>query len=64
MNNNELVGLHGKAPQELQDDLQALSHTFSIPNLAYVDISRQERLTQMMARWPLLAELAINAKGN
>lgn len=39
------------------DDLQALSR-FSLPKLSYVDISRQERLTQMMTRWPLLAELA------
>ncbi|HAT3109439.1 TPA: hypothetical protein I8435_002172, partial [Serratia marcescens] len=40
------------------DDLQALSQAFSLPKLSYVDISRQERLTQMMTRWPLLAELA------
>ncbi|EON3346732.1 cellulose biosynthesis protein BcsR [Yersinia enterocolitica] len=36
----------------------ALSQAFSLPTLSYVDIVRQERLTQMMARWPLLAELA------
>lgn len=58
MNNDELMGLHAKAPLEIEDDLQALSHTFSLPKLNYIDISRQERLTQMMKRWPLLAELA------
>lgn len=36
----------------------ALSQAFSLPTLSYIDIVRQERLTQMMARWPLLAELA------
>lgn len=43
---------------EKPDDLAALSQTFSLPDLHYVDISRQERLVQMFARWPLLAELA------
>ncbi|MBO2007020.1 hypothetical protein J4732_14300 [Serratia marcescens] len=46
------------AAPESRDDLQALSRAFSLPKLSYVDISRQERLTQMMTRWPLLAELA------
>ncbi|AKG69258.1 cellulose biosynthesis protein BcsR [Serratia fonticola] len=58
MNNDALRGLREKAPVELQDDLQALSRAFSLPKLNYIDISRQERLTQMMVRWPLLAELA------
>ncbi|WP_260515859.1 cellulose biosynthesis protein BcsR [Serratia fonticola] len=58
MNNDALRGLRDKAPVELQDDLQALSRAFSLPKLNYIDISRQERLTQMMVRWPLLAELA------
>ncbi|MEX2953260.1 cellulose biosynthesis protein BcsR [Serratia fonticola] len=58
MNNDALRGLREKAPVEPQDDLQALSRAFSLPKLNYIDISRQERLTQMMVRWPLLAELA------
>ncbi|CAM3853375.1 cellulose biosynthesis protein BcsR [Serratia silvae] len=58
MNNDALRGLREKAPVELQDDLQALSRAFSLPKLNYIDISRQERLAQMMIRWPLLAELA------
>ncbi|HDL8322939.1 TPA: hypothetical protein PXQ90_002739 [Yersinia enterocolitica] len=49
---------HEKTSLEAQDDLLALSQAFSLPTLCYVDIVRQERLTQMMARWPLLAELA------
>ncbi|WP_411754775.1 cellulose biosynthesis protein BcsR [Serratia sp. (in: enterobacteria)] len=58
MNNDALKELREQAPVELQDDLQALSHAFSLPKLSYIDISRQERLAQMMVRWPLLAELA------
>lgn len=58
MNNDELMGFHAQTPLEIEDDLQALSHAFSLPKLNYIDISRQERLTQMMERWPLLAELA------
>lgn len=58
MNNDELPRFHAKASVEIEDDLQALSRAFSLPKLSYVDISRQERLTKMMVRWPLLAELA------
>ncbi|QUY46895.1 YhjR family protein [Serratia plymuthica] len=56
--NNQLTRFHGVVSPETQDDLLALSQAFSLPTLSYVDISRQERLTQMMTRWPLLAELA------
>ncbi|CAI1725613.1 cellulose biosynthesis protein BcsR [Serratia sp. TSA_198.1] len=56
--NNQLTRFQTVAPSETQDDLLALSEAFSLPTLSYVDISRQERLTQMMTRWPLLAELA------
>lgn len=59
--NNAPSHFRAAAPEESQDDLQALSQAFLLPKLSYVDISRQERLTQMMARWPLLAELAQNA---
>ncbi|MEE4483398.1 cellulose biosynthesis protein BcsR [Serratia ficaria] len=56
--NNSLTHFHAVAPPETQDDLVALGQAFSLPKLSYVDISRQERLSQMMTRWPLLAELA------
>ncbi|HGM6322771.1 TPA: cellulose biosynthesis protein BcsR [Serratia marcescens] len=59
--NNAPSHFRAAAQEESQDDLQALSQAFSLPKLSYVDISRQERLTQMMTRWPLLAELAQNA---
>ncbi|XYQ55005.1 cellulose biosynthesis protein BcsR [Pectobacterium carotovorum] len=39
------------------DDLRVLSQAFSLPEINYVDIARQSRLRQMMARWPLLDEL-------
>jgi hypothetical protein len=64
MNNDELPRFHAKASVEIEDDLQALSRAFSLPKLSYVDISRQERLTKMMARWPLLAELATKTGSN
>ncbi|MEE4408914.1 MAG: cellulose biosynthesis protein BcsR [Serratia inhibens] len=56
--NNQLTRFHAVVSPETQDDLLALSEAFALPTLSYVDISRQERLTQMMTRWPLLAELA------
>ncbi|KGA36700.1 cellulose biosynthesis protein BcsR [Pectobacterium odoriferum] len=39
------------------DDLRVLSQAFSLPKINYIDIARQARLRQMMARWPLLDEL-------
>ncbi|MBQ4768615.1 hypothetical protein F9U42_15865 [Pectobacterium versatile] len=39
------------------DDLRVLSQAFSLPEINYIDITRQARLSQMMARWPLLDEL-------
>ncbi|AHG20397.1 hypothetical protein Z042_12725 [Chania multitudinisentens RB-25] len=59
MNKSDLSHFRTLAQQpEMQDDLVALSLAFSLPELNYVDILRQERLTKMMGRWPLLAELA------
>lgn len=42
---------------EIHDDLRVLSQAFSLPEINYIDISRQTRLAQMMERWPLLEEL-------
>ncbi|WP_412524026.1 cellulose biosynthesis protein BcsR [Brenneria populi] len=42
---------------EMHDDFRVLSQAFSLPEINYIDISRQTRLAQMMERWPLLAEL-------
>lgn len=41
-----------------QNDIDALRKAFSLPKIDYIDISRQEHLTQVISRWPLLAELA------
>lgn len=41
-----------------QNDFQALSRVFSLPEIDYTDISQQEQLATAMKRWPLLAELA------
>lgn len=41
----------------VDDDLQVLRQAFSLPEINYIDIARQARLSQMMARWPLLDEL-------
>ncbi|MEM6052034.1 cellulose biosynthesis protein BcsR [Erwinia sp. P7711] len=43
---------------EAQDDIRALADAFSLQGWRYVDIARQERLEGIVARWPLLAELA------
>lgn len=40
-----------------QNDIAALSKAFSIPKIDYVDISRQEHMSEVIRRWPLLAEL-------
>lgn len=58
MNNEQLLQFQAKTSLEKMDDLHVLTHAFSLPELNYIDISRQERLIKMLARWPLLAELA------
>ena len=58
MNNEQLLHFQTKTSLEKMDDLQVLTRAFSLPELNYIDISRQERLIKMLARWPLLAELA------
>jgi hypothetical protein len=40
------------------DDLLVLSHIFSLPELHYIDIATQQKIPQILQRWPLLAELA------
>lgn len=44
------------------DDLSALSRLVSLPELAYQDIGQQQQLVQIVARWPLLAELSLGAE--
>ena len=46
------------------DDLLALSHLFSLPELHYIDIARKEKIPQVLTRWPLLAELSQSALNN
>ncbi|WP_053141302.1 cellulose biosynthesis protein BcsR [Erwinia billingiae] len=46
---------------ESQDDIRALADAFSLQNWHYIDIAREERLAAIVARWPLLAELATHA---
>lgn len=61
--NNESTRIDTSARTDLtesarsDDDLRVLSQAFSLPEINYIDIARQTRLSQMMARWPLLDEL-------
>ncbi|MDY4325703.1 cellulose biosynthesis protein BcsR [Pectobacterium brasiliense] len=61
--NNEPTRIDTSARADLaesartDDDLRVLSQAFSLPEISYIDIARQARLSQMMARWPLLDEL-------
>ncbi|ANI30545.1 hypothetical protein PL78_12000 [Yersinia entomophaga] len=59
--NTSINRFYVNSSPEVQDDLLALSRAFALPKLSYIDIVRQERMAQMMARWPLLAELAQNS---
>jgi len=56
--NNQPTRLNAVLASQALDDLETLRHVFALPQLHYIDISRQERLAQMMARWPLLEELS------
>lgn len=43
---------------DAQDDIVALRAAFTLQDWHYMDIARQERLTAIFSRWPLLAELS------
>jgi len=43
---------------EPQDDISALRDAFFLQAFRYIDIAREERLANIVARWPLLAETA------
>ncbi len=44
------------AEGDRQDDISALRDAFSLLSFRYVDIAREERLKEIVSRWPLLAE--------
>lgn len=48
---------------EPQDDISALRDAFSLHAFSYVDIAREERLKEVVARWPLLAETVASLPG-
>lgn len=48
---------------EPQDDISALRDAFSLQAFRYIDIAREERLANIVARWPLLAETAAKQPG-
>lgn len=68
--NNEPTRIDTSARADLtekaraDDDLRVLSQAFSLPEINYIDIARQARLSQMMARWPLLDELKEPARSD
>ena len=49
---------------EIQDDINALRDAFSLHAFTYVDIAREERLKEIVARWPLLAETVATLPGS
>ncbi|MGK3144016.1 cellulose biosynthesis protein BcsR [Pantoea sp. C2G6] len=48
------------AEGEPQDDISALRDAFSLHAFRYVDIAREERLKDLVARWPLLTETVVS----
>jgi len=44
------------ADSDRQDDISALRDAFSLHSFRYVDIAREERLKEIVSRWPLIAE--------
>ncbi|KTC79023.1 cellulose biosynthesis protein BcsR [Legionella cherrii] len=55
---NQISDLHGLKSVRLQDDLLVLSRIYSLPQLGYVDISKQEIITEIIERWFILKEFS------
>jgi len=56
MQQNRIVG--DDTNKDKNDDFVVLTHLFSLPELHYIDIASQQKIPQILRRWPLLAELA------
>jgi hypothetical protein len=56
MQQNRIVG--DDTNKDKNDDFVVLTHLFSLPELHYIDIASQQKIPQILHRWPLLAELA------
>ncbi|MCW8410068.1 cellulose biosynthesis protein BcsR [Legionella sp. PATHC035] len=55
---NQISDLHGLRSLRLQDDLLVLSRIYSLPRLGYVDISKQQIITEIIERWYILKEFS------
>lgn len=51
-----IIGLNSSP---IQEDMLELFQVFKIPKLKYIDVSQQERLEKVLAKWPLLEELGL-----
>ncbi|WP_454780646.1 cellulose biosynthesis protein BcsR [Legionella sp. WA2022007384] len=54
---NQILDSHGLKSLGLQDDLLALRKIHSLPQLTYVDVSKQRIITEITERWTILKEL-------
>ena len=55
---NQISDLHGLRSLRLQDDLLVLSQIYSLPQLGYVDISKQQIISEIIERWYILKEFS------
>jgi len=58
------LSAHLKPLAEKEDDFFALTQTFALPKINYVDIAMLEQLPHIFTHWPLLAELAAAKDSN
>ncbi|MCE0723130.1 MULTISPECIES: cellulose biosynthesis protein BcsR [Legionella] len=56
--NNQISDPHGLRSFGLQDDLLILSKIYSLTQLMYVDISKQEIIKEIIERWKILKEFS------
>ncbi|KTC89740.1 YhjR family protein [Fluoribacter dumoffii] len=52
----QVTDLHGLKSLGIQDDLLTLSKIHSITEFFYVNISKQEKIVEIIDRWVLLKE--------
>ncbi len=55
---NQISDPHGLKSLGLQDDLLILSRIYSLTQLMYVDISKQEIIKEIIQRWKILKEFS------
>lgn len=56
--NDEQIKIQEQFSHEIPEDVLALSNTYSLTKLSYIDVVEQEQIAEILKQWVLFSELA------